>query len=333
MLSGIYAPEEIRFHVQRMAEERGASFVKGAVVRIEPGARILYLDSSDEIGYDVASFNVGSHVPVHSLSLSGGALFPVKPIENLLKARQAILDLVQEKEPALLILGGGPAALEISGNLWRLIRDRAASARITVLAGSKFLSRLPDKVRRLAMESLTRRGIEVVQGAYVREVQDGRAVLEDDRSYPFDMGFVALGVQPEDLFRRSGLATGEDGGLLVNPYLQSVDHPEIFGGGDCISLQGNPLNRVGVYAVRQNPIIYENLMAALEGGQMKPFDPGGPYMLIFNLGDGRGIFWKRNLVWDGRLCFFLKDYIDRKFMRRFQVSGELNERAGKRSRE
>jgi len=30
-------------------------------------------------------------------------------------------------------------------------------------------------------------------------------------------------------------------------------------------------------------------------------------------------------VWKGRLAFLLKDYIDKRFMRRFQVSGELME--------
>jgi hypothetical protein len=48
-------------------------------------------------------------------------------------------------------------------------------------------------------------------------------------------------------------------------------------------------------------------------------------MLIFNMGNGRGILWKKNFLWEGRLAFLLKDYIDRKFMRKFQVAGELNE--------
>ena len=55
---------------------------------------------------------------------------------------------------------------------------------------------------------------------------------------------------------------------------------------------------------------------------MEPFDPGGDYLLIFNLGNGTGIFFKKNWVFDGRVAFYLKDYIDRKFMKRFQVSGE-----------
>jgi NADH dehydrogenase FAD-containing subunit len=82
---------------------------------------------------------------------------------------------------------------------------------------------------------------------------------------------------------------------------------------------------VGVYAVRQNPVLHHNLLAALEGTEMQTFVPQKDYMLIFNMGNGRGILWKKNFVWEGRLAFLLKDYIDRKFMRKFQVSGEREE--------
>jgi hypothetical protein len=48
-------------------------------------------------------------------------------------------------------------------------------------------------------------------------------------------------------------------------------------------------------------------------------------MLILNMGDSRGILWKKSLTLDGKLSFFLKDYIDRRFMKKFQVSGEREE--------
>jgi NADH dehydrogenase FAD-containing subunit len=327
MLSGIYRPEEIRFHIRKMAENRGASFVEGAVVRVDPIKCILVLSSGDEIGYEVVSFNTGSYVPVGSLAGSDENAFTVKPITNLQKAKQTVLDLLRKREPRLVVIGGGPAGLEISGNLWRLVHDHGAAAHITVLAGPKFLPQFPEKVFLLATKSLRSRGIEVVEGAFVNRLEHGRAFLEDGREFPFDLVFLALGVRPSEIFRDSGLPIGKDGGLLVNDYLQSMDYPGIFGGGDCISFQRQPLDKVGVYAVRQNPILYHNLMMALEGGTMKPFDPGGEYMLIFNLGNGTGIFRKKNWVWNGRLAFKLKDYIDRKFMRRFQVSGERNELA------
>ena len=108
-------------------------------------------------------------------------------------------------------------------------------------------------------------------------------------------------------------------------FWQSVAFPEIFGGGDCIYFQPQPLDKVGVYAVRENPILFHNLMAALEGRKMCWFEPEGAYLLLFNMGNDRAIFVKKQFVFDGRLAFWLKDYIDRRFMRKFQISGELEE--------
>jgi NADH dehydrogenase FAD-containing subunit len=234
--------------------------------------------------------------------------------------------MLGEKELKLLVAGGGAAGVETAANLWRLVRDQKGKARITLIGGRRMLGGVPGKVRDAVIRSFSRRGIEVLEGCHLKEVGDREIHLSDGRSLPFDFAFLALGVKPSSLFAGSGLPAGEDGGLLVNSWLQSVAHPQIFGGGDCISLAGNPLAKVGVYAVRQNPVLYHNLLAALEGKEMQTFVPQKDYMLIFNLGDGRGILWKKNFVWEGRLAFLLKDYIDRKFMRKFQVSGEREEK-------
>jgi NADH dehydrogenase FAD-containing subunit len=325
LLSGIYRPEEVRFHVQKMVEDRGGTFVQGTVMRVDPKRRVLFLNSGEQVSYDVVSFNVGSHVPAESAPVSDPNVYTAKPVQNLFKARQAILESGKIRKLTLLVIGGGPSALEISGNLWRLVHDNGIAAKVTLLAGRKLLSRFPEKLRGLAMGSLRERGVEVTEGVRVGRVDSGNAILEDGREYPFDFLFLAWGIRPSGLFEESGLPTGEDGGLLVNNYLQSVAFPEIFGGGDCISLQGYNLDKVGVYAVRQNPILYQNLMAALEGGKMKRFDTSEVYLLLFNLGDGRAIFLRKGWISYGKFNFLLKDYIDKRFMRKFQLSGELEE--------
>ncbi|MCI5191495.1 MAG: pyridine nucleotide-disulfide oxidoreductase, partial [Candidatus Electrothrix sp. AS4_5] len=109
------------------------------------------------------------------------------------------------------------------------------------------------------------------------------------------------------------------GGMLVNRYLHSTQYKNIFGGGDCIDFQDRPLDKVGVYAVRQNPLLKHNLMASLTGERLRAFEPGGKYLLIFNLGDNTGILSKWSVVVGGRLAFFVKDWIDRRFMRTFQA--------------
>lgn len=326
MLGQTYSPKEIRFNSQRMAEGGGARFVKGIVSQVQPGERKLVLASGEEIPYDVVSFNIGSGIPKDKVTIQQDTgVFTVKPIEQLLRAQKAILEKLGDKTLEIVVVGGGPAGVEISGNLWRLVTRHNGKMNLSLVAGRRLMSDFPEKVRTSVLSSYQRRGLRVIEGSHLTEIQAGKATLTDGRELPFDLLFLALGVQPPRLFVDSGLPTGPDGGLLVNEFLQSVAHPEIFGGGDCIYFQPRPLDKVGVYAVRQNPILLDNLLAALEGRTLKPFTPQESYLLIFNLGDGRGIFWRKKLVFDGRLAFMLKDYIDRSFMRKFQISGELNE--------
>jgi NADH dehydrogenase FAD-containing subunit len=325
MLSGIYEPREIRFNVGRMAEDRGASFIEDRAVRIDPAKRVIFLGSGKDIPYDIATFNTGSQVPAESLDASSAQTVPVKPIINLYQARLGILAALERRNIAIAVIGGGPAGVEIGANLWRLAQGRPHGAEITLVGGRKILADFPGRVRSLALDSLESRNINILEGIRAQSSVNGVVILSNGKTLCCDFVFVAVGVKPSSLFLDSGIPTGKDGGLLVNPFLQSTTYPELFGGGDCISLAGNPLAKVGVYAVRQNPVLLHNLMAALEGGSLIPFRAGGTYMLIMNMGNGTGIFWKKNLVLDGRPAFLLKDFIDRRFMKKFQVSGELEE--------
>ena len=160
MLSGIYHPREARFHVKKLAEDRGAAFIEGKAVKVDPAKRLIFLDSGETVHYDVASFNTGSDVPVERLvTKPEDNLFPVKPVLHLLKARHAILKAIEEgRSLRFAVVGGGPAGVEISANLLRLLKDNRGKGEITLIAAKKLLDGAPDKAHRLAVESLTRRG-------------------------------------------------------------------------------------------------------------------------------------------------------------------------------
>lgn len=331
MLSGYYRPREIRFHTRKTVLDRGGRFIQDKVVRVHPRERELTLLSGDTLSYDIASFNVGSLVPNGSISGNDQTVFQVKPIENLLRGKRAVESRLSSQMSGdtlkLVVVGGGPAGVELSGALWKLTEGSDIS--ISLIAGAGLLEGHPKRVRSLAKASLEERGIRIVEGTRARSVAQNTVSLENGTVIPADLAFIASGVKPNPLFVNSPVPTGEDGGLLVNHHLQSPEYPEIFGGGDCIALAGEKLARVGVYAVRQNPVLYHNLLAALENSPLNRFDPGNPsFLLILNMGDGTGILKKGRLVAAGRLAFRIKDTIDRKFMRKFQVSGEVAEPLG-----
>lgn len=319
MMGGTYTPEQIRFATEAMVKRKGGEFILDRVERIEPQNKRLYLSSGGNLVYDVVSFNTGSYVPQDCVADENEDIFSVKPIESLITAQKRILELSKERRITITIVGGGPSAVEMAGNIWRITdKPDLNPPSIKILAGNKILPHLPDKIRYMAKASLKRRGIAIEENGYVSKVQKGEILLESNQTVRTDVIFLALGIRPSPIFKASGLPIGPDGGLIVNQFLQCPDYPTIFGGGDCIYFKDHPLDKVGVYAVRQNPILYHNLRASLEGKVMEPFDPGGNYLLIYNLGDGTGIFYKSWLKFNGRLAFKLKDYIDRRFMTKFQ---------------
>jgi len=323
MLSRIYKPEQVRFDVQSMVESRGGKFVKGKVISLDPANRTLALEGGEEIPYDLVSLNIGSYVPMDRIPGAEGEGIPVKPIENLELARESILKKFRNGIPKVLLIGAGPAGVELAGNIWRLARSHNAQAEIT-LASSRdgILPNLDEKVGRVAQRSLSQRGIKILSNFRVGSMGKGLARSQSGLDVPYDVAILTIGITPQRIFADSGVETSKDGALLVNDYLQSTSHPDIFGGGDCIAVRGKRLDRVGVYAVREAPILLRNLLAMLKGEDLKAFKPQRRYLLILNLGDGTGLFVRGSWIWKGRLAFTFKNYLDMSFMSKLQVSGE-----------
>lgn len=320
MLGGTYTPDDIRFATADVVKKQGGVFVRDKVTTIDPEKKSVSTEKGETFSYDVISFNAGSYVPMDGVFGEGDNIYSVKPIEKLMEAGEKLKRLFQERKIKIAIVGGGPSSAEVAGNVWQLAKKiNRHMPEIQVFAGKKFMSRFPRPIRVRILAVLKARGIEIIEKGYAQKIETDKITLDSGDSFETDFIFMALGVKPSAIFENSGLPLGPDKGLLVNQYLQSTQYPEIFGGGDCIHFQGKPLDKVGVYAVRQNPILVHNLMASLEGESLIPFDPGPDYLLIFNLGNKQGVLKKKGIVFGGKIAFMIKDYIDRRFMQRFQA--------------
>jgi NADH dehydrogenase FAD-containing subunit len=320
MLGQLYTPEQIRFATRRVVEKQGGVFVRARVTQIDPRKQTVMTDTGREYPYDVLSFNAGSFVPAAMVAVAGRNLYAVKPIEKLVEARDNLIAMSLRQHVQVAVIGGGASAVEVAGNIRRLLDHHGRHGfQVHLFAQNKVLDRFPPKVRRVALEALQRRRIHVHEGDRVTDIETQRIGFHARAPFNADFIFLATGVRPLSIFAASGLPTGPDGGLAVNPFLQCTDYPNIFGGGDCIDFLQQRLDKVGVYAVRQNGILFDNLKAALQGGALKPFSPGGAYLLILNLGDGTGLLYKWGVVLAGRTAFLIKDRIDRRFMHRFQA--------------
>ncbi|NHZ46398.1 pyridine nucleotide-disulfide oxidoreductase, partial [Desulfovibrio sp. XJ01] len=127
VLGGTYPPQAMALPVRRMVQAAGGTFVTDTAVRIDAPGHAVHFASGLRLEYEVCSCNVGSLV-AHPLpedaagtGSDGGypprlSVFSVKPIENLYRARQALLRLAAHGAVHVVVAGGGPAALEVACN-------------------------------------------------------------------------------------------------------------------------------------------------------------------------------------------------------------------------
>lgn len=317
MLGGIYEPDQIRFNIKEMAEKGGGIFIRDQVRKIDPLERLIFLGSGETISYDAVSFNTGSMVQLKTEEPEKSLVFPVKPVENLYYARNKIRELSLKRKISVAIIGGGPAASEIAASIHSLCGKEGRIIPLIDLYCERFMPGFPHFFSSMVRKNLISKGIRINEGFTASKIKAGRIMAYDGRTRRPDVMFVATGVTPSKVFGESGIMTGPEGGMSVNRYLQAQDWPEIFGAGDCIHFKDRPLDKAGVYAVRQAPVLFRNICAFLEGKSLTSFEHGGEYMMILNMGLGLGILKKRGIVFSGKSAFMLKDQIDRRFMSRF----------------
>ncbi|MEG4516401.1 MULTISPECIES: FAD-dependent oxidoreductase [unclassified Microcoleus] len=115
----------------------------------------------------------------------------------------------------------------------------------------------------------------------------------------------------------SGLAADSNGFIQVNDCLQSVSHPNVFAAGDIAAMVNYLRPKAGVFAVRQGKPLFENLQQFLLGKPLKPFAPQEQYLGLIGTGNKRAIASRGNFMWESRLLWYWKDWIDRQFMQKF----------------
>ncbi len=318
MLGGAYPPELDQIDAGALAVRGGGRFIEDHVVGIEPASRTLRLGTGEPITYDAVSLNLGSETrPVAGEADRPDRCFSVKPIHRLRDLRAALTErFAAGAAPRVVIAGGGATAFELAGNVLALAERAGARALVTVLAGGKeILAQLPRAAAAAVQANLAGRGARVIAGARVARVTDAGVATEAGAEHPYDLFVNATGLAPRSLAGAAGLPALPDGAMIVNEHLRSVADARIHGGGDCIAFGERRLAKVGVYAIREAPVLHRNLLACLDGSGPEPFIPQRSYLWIMNLGDGTGLAARGRLWWHGRSAFRLKDWIDRRFLR------------------
>ena len=266
-----------------------------------------------QIAYDVAAIDVGITSEMPKLAGFAAHGIPAKPL-GVFASRW---DLYRNTAtvPKVAVIGGGVAGAELAMAMGHALRDKCPTVRLIDRSG--VLTALGYKARQKMLAALTASNVEITKDAEVSEICAEGIVLRDGRTIRSDFTTGAAGAKPHDWIAQTGLELHE-GFITVNANLQS-SAPEVFAVGDCAHLSQDPRPKAGVYAVREAPVLFDNLRAALSGGTLRTYKPQGDYLKLISLGEKSALAEKFGTAREGPLLWKLKDYIDRKFMTQFDT--------------
>ncbi|MCI0546180.1 MAG: selenide, water dikinase SelD [Candidatus Rokubacteria bacterium] len=325
-VAGQYALEDLEIDVRPLALRAGARCIVSRAVGLDPGERTILLEDRPPLRYDTAAFDVGSTVAGLDLPGVREHALPTRPIGEFVRRVDAEVLARARGRPRfrLIVVGAGAGGVELAFAFrTRLAREGVRDVSVLLLElADRILPGSPRGTARRVERNARARGIEIRCGARVAALQPGELRLAGGDVLAGDAVVWVAGAASLPIFRDSGVATDARGFVRIRPTLALEAHDDVFAVGDCASLENAPdLPKAGVYAVRQGPVLTANLRARLTGRPLERYRPQRDFLSLLNLGDGRAIGSKWGLSAEGRAVFTLKDWIDRRFVRRFQVLG------------
>ncbi|SFI59380.1 selenide, water dikinase SelD [Celeribacter neptunius] len=319
-VAGHYDRDALELDLMKLARFAGARAILGRAMAIDREARLVHVTGRPPIHYDVASIDIGITSDMPDLPGFTDYGIPAKPLEAFATRWETFRDRARSGAPVeVAVIGGGVAGAELAMAMSHALRN-IATAQVWLIDHSEILTEMRAPTRRALLKALGRAGVRLRPQSKVVEIRPDGVSFADGTTLGAQFVLGAAGARPYGWLGDTGLEL-HDGFITVNPSLQSSD-PRIFAAGDCAHLAHAPRPKAGVYAVRQAPILYDNLRAVLADGTEKadllPYHPQRDYLKLISLGAKAALADKAGIRLSGPAMWQWKDRIDRNFMRKLK---------------
>ncbi len=333
LVRGRYAFDEAHIDTGPLARFAGARLYQSEVTGIDVKARQVICDNRPPVPYDVLSINTGSTPNTAAVPGAEAYAIPVKPIDHFLGQLRALEERIEAQgwRRRIAVVGGGAGGVELMLSLEARLRrnaklagrDSAGLSFVLVSATDDLLPSFPAAFRHRFRDVFAARAIEVLTHAQVTRVLPDRMEIEDREDLPADEILWTTQARAPDWFRTTGLALDDNGFLKVDATLRAIGREDIFAAGDIIAFTPRPLPKSGVYSVRAGPVLSENIRRLLTRRRLKPYKPQRDAMYLISTGADYAVGTRNGLVFAGEWVWRWKDWIDRRFMQRFNALPEM----------
>lgn len=318
-MEDIYTDQDISVDLKKICDAGHVTFIEGIVEFVEPVKKYVVTQDGTKHYFDLASFDTGSRTMIEHIPGAGQFGKKVKPLEELSEIKSMIKTSTINKT-RIVIIGGGSSSVELSLAIKKYGMKQKKELEVTVISGnSGILSDYKMKLRKIGEKKLRKEKVNVIKGTRVTAIKKNDILMTAGMTMPFDLVLLATGSTAHPLYKVSGLKTDKKGYMMVNPYLQNVAYPYIFGIGDCIAFEDYTyVKKVGVYAVREAEFLWTNLNNFINNEELMAYKPQKKYLSILSLGDKIGVLEFHGIVAAGKWVWQLKNRIDVSFIKQFQ---------------
>ena len=337
MIAGHYQRHEGHIDLGHLCLSAGVRFIATAATGISLEAKTVSVaDGRPPIPFESLALDIGSRPLISATIGFLGTPRPdrsigIKPVAPFLR-RLEVLDqeiarASVEKPFRVVLIGGGVAGCEVALSLahrWSREARTLSRFRIKIIeSGREVLTNLPQTARKAIVQAMRRAQIQIQVSAEPVAVDFDQMQLTTSKEAKqgFDQILWTTNATSHDWLKKTGLTLDQRGFVLVGPTLESVSHEGIYAAGDTASMAGtNHRPKAGVFAVRQGPILFENLCRRFRGLPQRHYHPQKKFLVLISLGGKSATAVRGRISWNGIWLWLLKDSIDRKFMQKFQVS-------------
>ncbi|GFE71694.1 NAD(P)/FAD-dependent oxidoreductase [Chroococcus sp. FPU101] len=257
--------------------DTSVNFHQGIVTGIDITNQQIQIDNRSNLAYDQLVITMGGQTPIIGIPGAKDHAIPFRTLKDAYKLGEKLRDLEQSNAEKIrvAVVGGGYSGIEIACKLADRLGERG---RLRIIEKSDMILRnSPDHNRKAAQKALEKRFIWQDLETNVTEITADSISLEykgEITTLPVDIVLWTVGSQTSDFIANLPLQHNAQKQLTINPFLQAIDHPNIYVLGDvadCQDITGQKVPATAQVAIQQSDYCAWNIWASLNKRPLLPF--------------------------------------------------------------
>ncbi len=270
------------------------------------------------LGAETAYFGIpGVEQNAYTIKSVGSALKLKNHLHELFDDHSSLSKAELMPQFQFVIVGGGPAGVELAGEIRRYARSLARIHSISeklvtvdiLQAAPRLLPTMTETVSECAVKRLDKLGINIILNHAVTS-EDEKGVYMKDIALNAKTVVWTAGVRPNRVHTLiQGLPLDKSGRILVDEHLKVLDLDTVFAIGDGAA---TPFSGTAQTAIYDGNYMGEMIANIIRHKKLPRHDPRiTPY--VVPIGEDWAVLTFKNITLSGRLFWWLRQIIDFKF--------------------